>query len=345
MLRIDGGYGEGGGQILRTALALSCVTKIPIEIYNIRKGRKNPGLQPQHLAGVRACAKISSAEVERGILGSTELRFIPGELKGGNYEFNVAEELGSAGSVSLVIQSILLPLLFAISESQVTIRGGTHVPFSPPFDYVGKVLLPTLQNIGVNAETEIIKHGFYPKGGGEVRLKVEPVSELKSLNLENRGKLMRISGTCTVANLSVGIAKREKLEIENKLSKENLNCEIEIKEVDSTGAGNYVFLLAEFENCLAGFSALGERGKPAEKVAQEACLSLLEFLKNEAVLEEHLADQILPFLALAKESSSLTVNKVTSHLLTNVWVVGKFLPLKIKVEGQLGQNGKVEVCL
>ncbi len=345
MLKIDGSYGEGGGQILRTALSLSCVTRTPIEIYNIRKRRRNPGLQPQHLAGVKACAKISSAEVEGGVLGSTELKFIPGELKSGNYEFNVAEERGSAGSVSLVLQSVLLPLLFAKNKSEITIKGGTQVPFSPPFDYVARVLLPFLRKLGIEAEAEIIKYGFYPKGGGEIRLNVKPVRELNPVNLESRGKLIRINGTCAVSNLPVEVAKREKAEIESIFGKENLNCEIEIREVDSKGQGNYVFLLADFENNLAGFSALGERGKPAEKVAREACLSLLEFLKTEAALEEHLADQILPFLALTKRPSSFTVSKITSHLQTNVWVVEKFLPLKIKVEGRLGQNGKVEVCL
>jgi RNA 3'-terminal phosphate cyclase (ATP) len=293
---------------------------------------------------VRACANISSAEVEGGILGSTELKFFPRELKGGTYEFNVAEEKGSAGSVSLVIQSILLPLLFAGSESQVTVKGGTQVPFSPPFDYVERVLLSFLKKLGVEAEPEIVKYGFYPKGGGEVRLKIKPVRELKTVSLENRGKLMRISGTCAVSNLSVEVAKRERTEIENFLGKENLNSEIEIREVSSIGPGNYVFLLAGFGNSLAGFSALGERGKPAERVAQEACLSLLEFLKTEAALEEHLADQVLPFLVLAKGSSSITVSKITSHLLTNVWVVEKLMPARIRVDGQLGQSGGIEVC-
>ena len=345
MLRIDGSFGEGGGQILRTGLALSCITKTPIEIFNIRKGRKKPGLQPQHLASVRACANLSGAKVEGGTLGSTELKFIPGELKDGEYEFNVAEEKGSAGSVSLVMQSILLPLLFCSVESQVTVKGGTHVPFSPPFDYLARVWLPFLGKLGVRAEAEIVKYGFYPKGGGEVKLKMKPLDRIQGLNLQERGKLIRLTGVSAVANLPETIAQRQKQEAEKILSKENLEPKIEVKQVNSVGAGTYLFLWAEFENSLAGFSSLGERRKPAEKVAQEACQGLLDFLQSEASVEEHLADQVLPYLALAKGESSLTVSKITSHLLTNVWVVEKFVPVKIIVEGEIGKCGKVAILL
>jgi RNA 3'-terminal phosphate cyclase (ATP) len=345
MLRIDGSFGEGGGQILRTALALSCVTKTPIEIFNIRKGRKNPGLQPQHLASVRACARISNARVEGGMLGSTELKFMPGDLTSGDYEFNVAEEKGSAGSVSLVIQSILLPLLYCPGESQVTIKGGTHVPFSPPFDYLAKVWLPFLGKLGVKAEAEIVKYGFYPKGGGEVRLKVKPVKKLQGINLLERGKLVSVSGISAVANLPETIALRQKQEAKKVLNKESLEPKIEVKQVNSVGAGTYLFLWTEFENSLAGFSSLGERGKPAEKVAQDACQGMLEFLEIQAAMEEHLADQVLPYLALAKEESSFTVSKITSHLLTNVWVVERLLPAKIMVEGESGRSGKVAILL
>src|SRR5574341_78687 len=343
MLRIDGSFGEGGGQILRTALALSCVTKTPIEIFNIRKGRKKPGLQPQHLASLRACARISNARVEGGVLGSIELKFIPGDLTSGNYEFDVAEEKGSAGSVSLVIQSILLPLIYCSGESQVTIKGGTHVPFSPPFDYLAKVWLPFLGKLGVEAEAEIVRYGFYPKGGGKVRMKVKPVEKLQGMNLHERGNLVSLSGISAVANLPEAIAVRQKQEAEKILRKENFEPRIESKHVDSVGTGTYLFLLAEFENSLAGFSSLGERGKPAEKVAQEACQSLLDFLQSDAAVEEHLADQILPFLALAKEESSFTVSKITSHLLTNVWVVEKFLPAKIIMEGEIGGRGTIAI--
>jgi len=345
MLSIDGSFGEGGGQVIRTALALSCVTKTPIEIFSIRKGRKNPGLQPQHLASVRACAKIAKAEVQGGILGSTELKFMPGDLTSGDHEFDVAEEKGSAGSVSLVIQSILLPLLYCPGESQVTIKGGTQVPFSPPFDYLTNVWLPFLGILGVKAEAEIVKYGFYPKGGGEVRLKVKPVEKLQGINLLERGKLVSLSGISAVANLPEAIAQRQKQEAEKILSKENLVPQVETRQVNSVGAGTYFFLLAEFENSLAGFSSLGERGKPAEKVAQEACQGLLEFVETQAAVEKHLADQILPYLALAKGESSLTVSKITSHLLTNVGVVEKFLPVKVIVEGEIGKSGKVTISL
>lgn len=343
MPRIDGSFGEGGGQILRTALALACVRKEPIEIYNIRKGRKKPGLQPQHLASVRACAKICDARVEGDYLGSTELKFVPGDLKSGEHTFDVAEEKGSAGSVSLVVQSILVPLLFCPEECQVTIRGGTHVPFSPPFDYVTRVLLPFVSRIGVKAEAKISKCGFYPQGGGEVYIRTYPTQRLSGLTLENKGKLVNLTGVSAVANLPVSVAERQKKKAEQILGQEKLEPEISTTEVSSVGTGTYFFLLVEFENSVAGFSALGERGKPAEMVAQEACQSLLDFLKTEAAVEEHLADQILPFLALAKEESRFTVSKITSHLLTNVWVVEKFKTSKIRVDGRVGEYGRIRI--
>ena len=345
MPRIDGSFGEGGGQILRTALALSSVRKEPIEIHSIRKGRKKPGLQPQHLASVRACAKICDAKVEGDHLGFTELKFVPGELKSGEYTFDVAEEKGSAGSVSLVIQSILLPLLFCPEKCQVTIRGGTHVPFSPPFDYVTRVLLPFVSRIGVKVEAGIVKYGFYPQGGGEVNIRAYPTQRLSGLTLENKGKLVKLTGVSAVANLPVSIAERQKKTAEQILGQDKLNPEISVREVASVGPGTFLFLLAEFENSVAGFSALGERGKPAEMVAQEACQSLLDFLRTEAAVEEHLADQILPFLALAKEESSFTVSKVTSHLLTNVWVVEKFKTSKIRVDGRVGEFGRIRITV
>ncbi|EQB63174.1 MAG: RNA 3'-terminal phosphate cyclase [candidate division Zixibacteria bacterium RBG-1] len=343
MLRIDGNYGEGGGQILRTALALSLVLQKPIEIYNIRKGRKNPGLAPQHLTSVNAAAKISGAQVEGNKLKSEELKFSPGQIKAGQYLFNVAEERGSAGSVALVLQSILLPLSLAAGSSKVTLLGGTHVPFSPPFTYYQEIFFPTLQRLGLNIKSEIKRCGFYPKGGGEVVCEIQPVAEIKNLNLLERGKLLKLSGISAMANLPLSIADRQKNSALKLLQQKNLKADIKIIPAFSFGQGTFFFLKAEFENCAAGFGSLGEMGKRAEIVAEEAVSQLLQFLSTDAVIEEHSADQLIPFLALAKQSSAFTVSKISKHLLTNIWVVKQFLEIEISLEGEEGQAGKVMI--
>ncbi len=341
MQKIDGNFGEGGGQILRTALALSIVLQKPIEIYNIRKGRKVPGLAPQHLTSVNAAAKISGAKVEGNKLKSEELKFSPGQIKAGQYLFNVAEEKGSAGSVALVLQSILLPLSLASESSKIIVLGGTHVSFSPAFTYYQEILFPTLQKLGLNVKSEIKKWGFYPKGEGEVVCEIFPCREIKNLNLLERGELKKVSGISAVANLPLAIAERQRNSALKLLQQRNLKAEIEILPAFSFGQGTFFFLKVEFENCRAGFGSLGEMGKRAEIVAEEAVNQLLQFLPTEAVIEEHLADQLIPFLALAKENSAFTVSKISQHLLTNIWVVKQFLDIEIKVEEEEGNEGKI----
>ncbi len=343
MLKIDGNYGEGGGQILRTALAFSMVLQKPIEIYNIRKGRKVPGLQPQHLTSVNAGAKISDAQVEGNKLKSEELKFSPQVIKPGNYLFNVAEERGSAGSVSLVLQSIILPLSLAGQNSQITILGGTHVPFSPPFTFYQEVLFPALQKLGLSLKSEIKKWGYYPKGGGEVICEIFPVKEIKNLNLLERGKLLKLTGISAVSNLPLIIAERQRNQALKLLKEKNLSAEIEILPAFSFGQGTFFFLKAEFENSVAGFSSLGKIGKRAERVGEEAVQNFLEYLTTNAAVDEHLADQLIPFLALAKGKSSFSISKISKHLLTNIWLVKQFLEVEIKVEGEEGQAGKVAI--
>jgi len=343
MLKIDGNYGEGGGQILRTALAFSIVLQKPIEIFNIRKGRKNPGLAPQHLTSVNACAKISDAIVGGNKLKSEELKFSPQAVKPGEYLFNVAEERGSAGSVALVLQSILLPLSLASGSSQITVLGGTHVPFAPPITYYQEILFPTLEKLGLNLKFEIKKWGFYPKGGGEVVCEIRPVKEIKNLNLAGRGKFLKLSGISAVANLPLSIADRQKNSALKLLQQKNLKADIEIIPAFSFGQGTFFFLKAEFENCVAGFGSLGELGKRAEKVGEEAVLQLMEYLSIDSCLEHHLADQLIPFLALAKADSAFSVCKISKHLLTNIWVVKQFLDIEIKVEGKEGKSGRIYI--
>jgi RNA 3'-terminal phosphate cyclase (ATP) len=338
-IKIDGNYGEGGGQILRTALALSCVLQKEIEIYNIRKGRKVPGLQAQHLTCVKATQVISEAEVEGNRIQSQILRFCPRKIKGGNLFLDV----GTAGSVCLVLQSIILPLSLADAQSELRLKGGTHVPFSPPVNYFLKVLFPILKSLGLNLSIEIKRWGWYPKGGGEIICQVNPAERIKPLNLIEKGKLLKLSGFSAVSNLPLSIAQRQNQEAERILKENSFELDAETLNTPSAGKGTFFFLLASFENSFAGFSALGALGKRAEQVSDEACRFFLDFMKTTGAIEEHLADQLIPFLALAQDESNFSVSRISRHLLTNIWVTQQFLPVKFIVEGKENQPGKIKI--
>lgn len=347
MINIDGNYGEGGGQILRTALALSCITGKPFEIYDIRKGRKKPGLQPQHLTGVKAARALSKADVIGAELGSERLSFFPKELAGGEYLFDVSEVKGSAGSVTLVLQTVLPPLAMAGRNSKVTVRGGTHVEWSPPFHHMRDVLLPLLAKMGIKASLEIEKWGWYPIGGGKVSLSVETRvgvdghRPLQPINIKERGRLKNLSGISAASNLPFSIAERQRDHGNWLLKAAGVSANIEIIDAPSIGKGTFFFILAEFESIRAGFSAVGERGKKAEDVAEEAVRQFMEFINSEGALDPHLADQVIPYLSLCNSPSAFTTSKVTRHLLTNAWMTEKFLPVKIKVDGEEGGFGTV----
>jgi len=331
-LKIDGSYGEGGGQILRTTLSLSILTGKPIEIFNIRVKRKNPGLQAQHLAAILAAQKISQAKTFGAKIGSKILRFEPKKIKPGKYEFDI----GTAGSTTLVAQTILLPLAFAKHPSEILIIGGTHNPLAPPFHYFSEIFLPMIEKLGIKVEVKLEKYGFYPKGGGRLRLFVQPIKELKAKNFLERGELLEISGLSVVANLPIDIAKRQKKALIDYL-KDLLsipNEKIKIEQVKTFSPGTFIFLKAKFENILAGFSSLGEKGKPAEKVGQEVAEQFLRYYQSGQCLDPHLADQIILYLALVKKSFSFTVSILTNHLLTHIWLLEKILNIKIKIEDQ-----------
>lgn len=344
-LIIDGSHGEGGGQVLRTSLALSAITGRPVRIENIRAGRRKPGLRPQHLTCVRAAKKICAARVEGSKLNSQALTFVPQTApQAGTYTFDVAQAAkgGSAGSVSLVLQTVLLPLAMAEGSSQLTLRGGTHVAWSPPIDYLRRVYLPTLARLGVWAKAHLRKWGWYPIGGGEVTASVEGRGEalaLEPLDLRQRGELLRVRGVSASSNLPKHIRTRQEGAALQRLRANRVNARLEVIDAPSKGQGTVVFLWAEFENAVAGFTSLGKRGKPAEQVAEEAAQELLDYLADDAALDRYLADQLVLPLALARGPSHLSTQEVTSHLLTNAWVVNQFLPHRVHVDGDVGQPG------
>ena len=339
IVTIDGSHGEGGGQILRTALALSAILGTPVELVNIRAGRKNPGLQPQHLACVRALAEITDAEVHGAEIASPLLHFAPGPINGGTHRFDV----GTAGAVSLVFQTILAPLAFARTPSCLTITGGTHVPWSPPAPYVSEVFLPIAGRMGYLATWQVERAGFYPRGGGEVRAAVQPIARLNPLDLSDRGRLLHIRGLSAVARLPRGIADRQATQVRRRLADAGYEVEVEIVELNAACPGDSLFLWAEFQRSRAGFGSLGERGKPAERVADEAADALLHFLAGDSAADPHLADQLAILMALAPGRSVLTTVRVSQHLLTNLWTIEHFIPLPISLEGEIGQLGRLTI--
>jgi RNA 3'-terminal phosphate cyclase (ATP) len=343
MIEIDGSFGEGGGQILRTALSLSCLFHKPFRIFSIRKSRKRPGLMPQHLTGVRAAQLLSRAEVEGDRIGSMELSFSPGKVKGGGFFFDI----GTAGSTMLLLQTLIPALIFSGEKTALTLVGGTHIPFSPSFHYVREVFIPFLKKAGIEIALSIGSCGFYPKGGGRIRAELLPVKEVMPLRIADRGSMIGVKGVSGVANLPLSIAERQRNAALAKLLSygiENTHkADIELREVPSLGQGTFIFLKTESEHSIAGFTALGERGKRAEAVGEEAATELIEYLGTDAALDSHLTDQIVLYLSLCKKQSMFTTCRITQHLLTNLWVIGLFHEFRYEVEGEIGKPGTVKI--
>lgn len=340
VVEIDGSYGEGGGQILRSALSLSIITGMPFRLVNIRAGREKPGLRPQHLTSVQAATTISDAEVDGAKVGSLALEFAPRAAKAGNYQFDV----GTAGAVMLIFQTLLPPLCRTSEESQIFLRGGTHVPFSPPFHFVAEVFLPMVALMGVKADVHLLKAGWNPKGGGEVTATIAPAAAVQPLNLTERGTLRHVTVYALISNLPDHIAQRERDTAANLLRDlREIKPRLEIQRLPSIGEGTMVVLVAEFENTVVGFSAMGQIGKRAERVAEEAVRPFLKFLKSDATVDSHLADQLLLYMALAEGRGSIVTNELTAHVRTNVWLIEKFLPVQFKVDGELGKRATIEV--
>jgi RNA 3'-terminal phosphate cyclase (ATP) len=341
MLEIDGSYGEGGGQILRTALSLSCLFKKPFRIFNIRKARKKPGLMPQHLTAVRAAQIISNAKVSGDCSGSTELVFLPQEVKGGDFFFDI----GTAGSTSLVLQTIIPSLIFSGDKSSIILKGGTHVPFSPSFDYIRRVFAPVLKRIGIEIKLAIESYGFYPKGGGKIIAEIFPPKKIKSLRVVERGRILKLKGYSGAGNLPLSIAERQRDSMKEKLRPlaENIKCPVDIEtlNVSTPGQGTFVFLQSESENSIAGFTSLGERGRRAEVVGEQAAEEFLRYYSSNAAFDPHLSDQIVLYLSMCEEESIFTACCITEHLMTNLWVISQFHKFDYTVEGEIGKPGRV----
>jgi len=337
MIIIDGAYGEGGGQILRSTLTLSAMTGQAVRVVNIRAQRSKPGLRPQHLTAVRAVRALCAARVEGAALHSQTLTFVPQTApQPGTYTFDVndAATHGSAGSVTLILQTILLPLALAAGPSQVTLRGGTNVPMSPPALYIERVYLPTLFKMGLKARMQHPRWGVMPQGNGEITLNINGQAALRPLDLTVRGALQRIKGIAYAAHLPSHIPQRITSRARSVLREVGFRqVTIEPQHVTSPGTGAGLFLLAQYEYAVAGFDMLGRKRLSSEKVAERACQRLLDYHRAGAACDRRLADQLVLPLLFADGDSQLSVAYVTRHLLTNVWVANQFGVGRARVEG------------
>ncbi|MBE0431999.1 RNA 3'-terminal phosphate cyclase [candidate division WOR-3 bacterium] len=325
MIDVDGSYFEGGGQILRTAVALSAITNNSVHIFNIRKGRDKPGLRPQHLHGIAAAGQICDAKIDGLKMNSTEMTFVPGKIKGGKYEIDAR----TAGSVTLILQT-LVPIGVCVSAPlELTVRGGTAVPFSPTIGYFLHVFLPILKMIGVALEIEVRRHGFNPGGGGEVCVKIFP-SDLKSLSMKDRGEPEEVRvWSCASRHLKdAKVGERMVGGFNRVIEDVDAQCQY----VDAVSPGCFITACARYSNGVLGAGALGKRGTPAEQVGMEAANNLREAIDSYASVDEWMVDQLIPFMALAANSTSaaseVRVPLMTKHAQTSIWVVQKFLPVE-----------------
>jgi RNA 3'-terminal phosphate cyclase (ATP) len=337
-VELDGSFGEGGGQILRTSLALSLLTGRGFHLKHIRARRSKPGLQPQHLMCVKAAAAIGDAGVRGASLGSTDLVFDPGTVTAGNYRFDI----GTAGATSLLLHTLYLPLaLKGARASSLTLVGGTHVEKSPCYHFLDITWRPWLAQLGLDVRLQMVHPGFYPRGGGVVEVHIEPCTTLRGIEVGARQRF-RLTGFSAVASLPEDIALRQARRAVERLEAKGYHADIKTESWEG-GPGTVLGLCVQTTPVPAFFFGLGARGKRAERVADEAVEQVLAYLASDALVDPHSADQLLLPLALAPGPSTYRVGEVTSHLLTNIDVICAFVNRDILCEGEAGATGTVRI--
>jgi RNA 3'-terminal phosphate cyclase (ATP) len=336
MITIDGSEGEGGGQVLRYACALSLVTGEPFRIINIRGRREKPGLMRQHLTAIEAACAIGGAECEGLGIGASEILFRPGKVRAGEYRFAI----GTAGSTGLVLQTVLVPLLLADGPSRLVIEGGTHAMAAPPFEFIQRVFLPVLNRMGAKVEARLIRHGFYPRGGGRIEIDIQP-APLAPIHCLDRGALEQVSATAYIAGLPFDIADRE-LNTARKILDWPEEAYAVRQLPENLGPGNVLMLEAQFARAAEIVTGFGKLGTSGESLAKTAAQRMAGFLASEAYAGPHLADQLLLPFALAGGGSFTTV-KPSQHMLTAIEIIALFTGRRFRIAQQT--NGTHLVAL
>lgn len=330
MLEIDGSYGEGGGQILRTAVALSVITKKPIRIKNIRANRPNPGIKPQHYVAIKSISDICNAKTNGLEIDSSNLEFLPKKVKGGEYKFDI----GTAGSTILVFQACILASLKTNEPLTITLTGGTDVKWSPSWDYFKHVFLPLIRKTGVSVNARLIKRGYYPKGGGEALLTIHPNKKIQPLQLDKKQEFSKVNGIINISNLPDHISNRIKHATIKTLFKKNLRSSIEIEQTSSLSSGTGITLWTQTEDTVMGSTVLGERGVSSEEVGETTALNLLREIESDATLDVHAFDQLIPYMAISRNIgySSCIVCELSSHAKTNMWLIKQFFDVNFEAK-------------
>ncbi|KAF6248072.1 RNA 3'-phosphate cyclase [Nitrosopumilus sp. b3] len=327
-LKINGGHGEGGGQIIRSAIALACITKQSIHLENIRKNRKVSGLRPQHLTSIRILQKISNAKVIGAGIGSTELKFIPGDID----SLELSEDVGTAGSISLILQVLIPVVAIAQKKLSLTIKGGTDVLWSPCIDYTQYVLKEAFSRMGIKFSLELIKRGYYPKGGGEIKLQVFP-SKLKLTSFAKR-KTNNVKIICTFSKIAIEIIEREIQQMKNKFTNEGFKVEVEITNQEAMDSGASLLIYSIDENSIIGVDCL------FDKKTQRFDLNFEKFIKKTQGIDTNLADMLVVPASLCPGRTTFLVKEITKHLETNLFVTSKITGCKYGI-GKLDNGFEV----
>lgn len=322
MISIDGSHGEGGGQILRTAVALAVVTKTPVRVTHIRANRPNPGIKPQHFTALQIIKELCDAETEGLRIGSDSLTFIPGEIKGGTYRFDI----GTAGSIVLVFQACLLAGVHTSEPIRLYLKGGTDVKWSPSWDYFTSVFLPVMRAMGVSADAKLLRRGYYPEGGGEAEINIKPLKRLRPLQLDRFVRCEKVEGIVHVTNLPEHIGKRMKHAALKTFVSKGLNAHIQVDRGSSSSTGTGITVWTACDHVHLGKAALGEKGVPAEAVGEKAAEGVLSELNAHATVDVNLFDQLVPYMVLTDQSgvSACRVREISRHAETGIWLVSRF---------------------